>query len=253
MSVDSGNSSPTGGPTPREQMPPTARAVTKAQSTEHVARRPALIGLAQLTAIGLAAAAGAGLIAFGLDQGSLPPRPPTSAGPAPLDSAEQVERARAHELGRSPPLRLDIPAIDVHADVVRVSLAADGSLAAPPIDRAMSVGWYTLGPTPGEPGAAVVLGHVDAEGVGPAVFYRIGKLEPGSTLSVTRADGSRAVFTVTGGASYPKDELPYERIFADLDYPTLRLVTCGAPFDDHQRTWENNVVVYAVLTDSRPR
>jgi hypothetical protein len=115
----------------------------------------------------------------------------------------------------------------------------------------MSVGWYRLGPTPGEPGAAVVLGHVDAESVGPAVFYRLGELEPGDRLSVTRADGSHAVFTVTGGASYPKDKLPYQRIFANLDYPVLRLVTCGGRFDYRKRTWENNLVVYAILTDSR--
>ena len=47
------------------------------------------------------------------------------------------------------------------------------------------------------------------------------------------------------------DQLPYGRIFADLDYPVLRLVTCGGRFDERKRTWENNLVVYAVLTESR--
>jgi Sortase domain len=238
------------GPTPNEQTPTMARQVGGRYSTPHGwGRQPGLVRLGQLTAIGLVAAAGAGLIAFGQDRGPLPPHAATVA--APLDSPAQVERARAHALSRSLPVRVDIPRIDIHADVVKVGVTARGSLEVPPLDRARSVGWYRLGPTPGEPGAAVVLGHVDAEAVGPAVFYRLGELEPGDRLSVTRADGSHAIFTVTGGASYPKDELPYERIFAALDYPVLRLVTCGAPFDDRKRTWENNLVVYAILTDSR--
>jgi hypothetical protein len=209
-----------------------------------------LVRLGQLTAIGLVAAAGAGLIAFGQDRGPLPPQPATVA--APLDSPAQVQRARAYALSRSRPVRVDIPRLGFHADVVTVGVTPRGSLEAPPLDRAMSVGWYRLGPAPGEPGAAVLLGHVDAESVGPAVFYRLGELEPGDRLSVTRADGSHGIFTVTGGASYPKDQLPYARIFAGLDYPALRLVTCGGRFDERKRTWENNLVVYAILTDSRP-
>lgn len=236
------------GPTLDEQTPPMARRFV-GWPPRRGAGQPDLVWLGQLTAIGLLAAAGAGLIAFGQDRGPLPPHAVAVA--APLDSAEQVERARAHVLSRSLPVRVDIPRIGVHADVVKVGVTPRGSLEAPPLDRARSVGWYRLGPTPGEPGAAVVLGHVDAEGVGPAVFYRLGKLESGDTLSVTRADGSHATFTVTGGASYPKDRLPYGRIFADLDYPVLRLVTCGGRFDDRTRTWENNLVVYAILTDSR--
>jgi Sortase domain len=238
------------GPTVNEQAPTMARQVGGRYSIGRGgAGQPRLIRLGQLTAIGLVAAAGAGLIAFGQDGGPLPPQAATVA--APLDSPAQVARARAHELSRSRPVRVDIPRLGVHADVVNIGVTPRGSLEAPPLDRAMSVGWYRLGPTPGEPGAAVVLGHVDAESVGPAVFYRLGELEPGDRLSVTRSDGSQAIFTVTGGASYPKDKLPYERIFAGLDYPALRLVTCGGRFNEHKHTWESNLVVYAILTDSR--
>ena len=239
------------GPARNEQRPTTARQFRHWYSTRRDRAQPGLVWLGQLTAIGLVAVAGAGLIAFGQDGGPLPPQA-AAAAPAPLDSEAQAQRARAHALSRSLPIRVDIPRINVHADVVKVGVTPRGSLEVPPLDRAMSVGWYRLGPTPGQPGAAVVLGHVDADRVGRAVFYRLGELEPGNTLTVTRADGSRAIFTVTGGASYPKDELPYERIFAALDYPVLRLVTCGGPFDHRSRTWENNLVVYAILTDSRP-
>lgn len=246
MSADPAPLAPT-----RDELAPTMLGQFRDRnSTRPSGGQQGLVRLGQLTAIGLVAVAGAGLIAIGQDRGPLPPQAALAA-PAPLDSAAQVQQARARALSRSLPVHIDIPRINVHADVVKVGVTPDGSLEVPPLNRAKSVGWYKLGPTPGEPGAAVVIGHVDAERVGPAVFYRLGELEPGNTLSVTRADGSHAIFTVTGGASYPKDELPYERIFPALDYPVLRLVTCGAPFNDRKRTWENNLVVYAILTDSR--
>src|SRR5262245_10467889 len=142
------------GPTLSEQTPTMARQVGGWRGG---AGQPRLVRLGQLTAIGLVAAAGVGLIAFGQDRGPLPPQAATTA--APLDSPAQMERARAHAMSRSRPVRVDIPRLGVHAEVVNVGVRR-GSLEAPPLDRAMSVGWYRLGPTPGEPGAAVVLGHV---------------------------------------------------------------------------------------------
>src|SRR5262245_48329276 len=90
------------GPTLSEQTPSMARQVGGWRGG---AGQPGLVRLGQLTAIGLVAAAGVGLIAFGQDRGPLPPQPAAVA--APLDSPAQVARARAYALSRSGPVRAD--------------------------------------------------------------------------------------------------------------------------------------------------
>ena len=84
----------------------------------------------------------------------------------------------AAALHRSVPTRISIPALGVRAPVVGVGTAADGSIAAPAIDKPDETGWYRLGPTPGERGTAVIVGHVDTADR-PAVFAKLGALGRG--------------------------------------------------------------------------
>ena len=65
---------------------------------------------------------------------------------------------------------------------------------------------------------------------------------------VDRADGTTARFTVTGVARYPKSEFPTEAVYGPTTRAELRLVTCGGEFDRSARSYEDNVVVTAVLT-----
>jgi hypothetical protein len=82
------------------------------------------------------------------------------------------------------------------------------------------------------------------------VFFNLGAMRPGDHLSVTRADGTRANFTVTEVGSYPHDQFPTEAVYGSSPTPVLRLVTCGGPF---QRGvgYDGNVVVFADM-DSSP-
>ena len=71
-------------------------------------------------------------------------------------------------------------------------------------------GWYTGSPRPGEPGGAVIAGHVDSV-QGRGVFFRLRLLKPGEQVYVRRADGTLAVFTITSVRLLPEDRLPDER------------------------------------------
>jgi hypothetical protein len=65
---------------------------------------------------------------------------------------------------------------------------------------------------------------------------------------VDRADGSTVSFTVTRVDRYPKDAFPTDRVYAPTSEPELRLITCGGTFDRSERSYEDNVVVFARLT-----
>lgn len=142
------------------------------------------------------------------------------------------------------PVRIRIPAIGVDAAVLRLAVDAQGVLPPPPTNE--DTGWWQAGPEPGEPGPAVLVGHVDSSD-GPAVFYRLRELGPGDMIIVDRADGSAATFTVERLERHSKDAFPTEAVYGRTPVPLLRLVTCGGEFDRSTRHYLDNVIVFAAL------
>jgi hypothetical protein len=142
------------------------------------------------------------------------------------------------------PIRVAIPKIRVTSSLDRLGKERDGSIQAP---RQWGVaGWYALGPRPGEPGSAVILGHVDSTS-GPAVFYRLRELRRGDQVQVTREDGTSVRFVVTRTEQYLKTRFPTEDVYFPTLTPELRLVTCGGEFDQSTGHYRSNVIVFADL------
>ena len=186
--------------------------------------------------------------------GALPAAPaaaPVTTG-RPVAAPGPTGEHRSDKLGRSLPLSLDIPTIGVHTRLMTLGLNRDGTVEVPPVTRTAPAGWYKNLSTPGEAGPAVILGHVDAERGGPAVFYRLKELKKGDDLSIDRADGRTAYFTVRSVARYPRTDFPTDAVYGSRPDAELRLVTCGGSFDPIQRHYRDNVVVYATMTGSTP-
>jgi Sortase domain len=143
------------------------------------------------------------------------------------------------------PVRLRIPAAHVDTALQSLGRNADGTIAVPS-DPAVA-GWYAQGPRPGQPGPAVILGHVDSA-TGPAVFFRLDRLSPGDAITVDSADGSTRSFRVTGVTRVPKNQFPTDLVYLPTLQPVLRLVTCGGSFDRAAHSYRDNVIVFADLT-----
>jgi Sortase domain len=142
------------------------------------------------------------------------------------------------------PVRLRVPAAHVNTALQQLGRNADGTIAVP-TDPAVA-GWYAQGPRPGQPGPAVILGHVDSS-TGPAVFYSVSRLKPGDAIAVDSADGSTRTFQVTGVTRVPKNEFPTDLVYLPTLQPALRLVTCGGSFDPAVHSYRDNVIVFAEL------
>jgi hypothetical protein len=184
-----------------------------------------------------------------------PPAPPPVATAAPvvvvpqrpvLPATHVVHRAPA--LDRSAPTKIAIPSINLRAWVDQVALLPDGTIETPPYERANRAAWYRLGPAPGEPGSAVIVGHVDSKKA-VAVFWYLTGIQPGDPIEVIREDGRTAVFTVSSVERFAKTEFPTDRVYADVDVPVLRLVTCGGRYENGRYT--DNVIVFASMTEIR--
>ncbi len=147
----------------------------------------------------------------------------------------------------SRPVRLSVPAIKVDAPVTPVGQARDGSVDVPPLTETDQTGWYNRGAVPGEPGRAIIVGHVDSKS-GPAVFYRLRDLKPGARITVTRADRSVVTFTVDSVEYFDKANLPAARVYGDTGPAELRLITCGGTWLGGRTGYEDNVIVFASRT-----
>jgi Sortase domain len=177
---------------------------------------------------------------------SPPPLPPAwAAGDRQPPRLPPGARARDALLARSRPVSIDIPSISVHAKIVALGLNPNGSVAVPPLSRAMETSWYDVGPAPGQPGAAAILGHVDAASIGPAVFYELGELRPGAKIFVRLRSGRTAVFETYSVALYAKAKFPTRRVYGYTSWPTLRLITCGGVFDPRTGHYLGNIVAFA--------
>ncbi|MDL4818299.1 class F sortase [Actinomadura opuntiae] len=209
-------------------------------------------------AAGRRAAAAAGVLLTGLllsgcgggDGGGAssskpPPAPAPSAAPSGTTAASNVS-----SLAPSEPTTITIPRIGVSAPVGQIGLKPGGQIEEPPLSRPNLAGWYKEGPTPGEVGPAVILGHVDADKKA-AVFYRLKDLKPGDKIQIGRKDGTTATFTVERAQRVNKDAFPHQKVFGEsLDHPALRLVTCGGAFDPRAGHYTENLIVYSRLTAS---
>ena len=156
---------------------------------------------------------------------------------------ERGERSDAADEQQAPmPVGIRIPSIEVDAEMDALGLRDDGSIEVP-TDFART-GWWADGPEPGERGPAVVLGHVDSRS-GPAVFFSLTELQPGDEVIIDRVDGSSVAYRVDRIEQHAKDEFPTEAVYGATDDPQLRLVTCGGDFDQSERSYRDNVVVFA--------
>ncbi|WP_244872235.1 class F sortase [Catellatospora sp. TT07R-123] len=211
-------------------------------------RRMGRFSATTLTAV--CALLGLGLLAAALITAPEPPPQPAADGSRyhAGDADRRPDARGVRPMDRSVPVRVRIPAINVDAVVVTVGTNPDGTLQVPELTHADLTGWYRYGPSPGERGNAVIVGHVDTRASGPAVFYDLGRLAAGTRVEVVRMDGTVAVFGVVKVRSFPKAEFPATRVFGSSDDMGLRLVTCGGTYDEAQRNYLNSTVVFASLT-----
>jgi hypothetical protein len=183
-------------------------------------------------------------VATGCSSDPAPAPAPSVAAPSSVASPG----ARVAPLAKSPPIRVQIPAIGVDSPLMELGLRADGTMQVPPAD--FPAGWYTGAPTPGELGPAILAGHVDWAGK-PGVFLRLHDLKPDDEVTVARQDGSAAVFRVTQVKEYPKNEFPTDVVYGDLDHAGLRLITCGGVLNRLAHSYDDNIIVFADLVGTR--
>ncbi|HEY8864456.1 MAG TPA: sortase [Candidatus Dormibacteraeota bacterium] len=200
------------------------------------------------------------LLIAGLVAGSSPSLPAPSVAPRLTTAAEsvQLDRGLPRERSIAPPAldtvaperleppawRLVIASIGVDAPIEPVGLDAQHAMASP--SSLATVGWFSQGPLPGQPGDAVIDGHYGLPST-PAVFRGLDRLRPGDTLQVIWPDGRQLQFRIATSTIVAANSPPPPDVFTRTGPARLTLITCAGAWEQSQRTYSERLIVTAEL------
>ena len=142
---------------------------------------------------------------------------------------------------------LEIPAIALAAPIEDVGIQNSGDMDVPSHNQWEGVGWYKFGTFPGDPGSAVIDGHLDRPGGYPAVFWNLKKLHVGDLIKVVNPGEKMLHFQVKEMDYYQPQDAPLPKIFGDRSGIYLNLVTCAGEWIPEQHQTTLRLVVYTQL------
>ena len=172
-------------------------------------------------------------------EAAAPPLRPVVAKPGAAALGPESLEPIAGGVRPARPVRITIPAAGVD-DPIQPVHERDGGIEVPDVGKA---GWWEAGPRPGEPGRAVLIGHIDGTN-GPGLFARVPSLPPGTDISILDRRGDVHRYNVVGGSQVAKRAFPSEYVYGSASAPVLILITCGGPYDPG-RGYRDNVLLYA--------
>jgi sortase (surface protein transpeptidase) len=143
------------------------------------------------------------------------------------------------------PVYLTIPTMGVVSKVEHVTVDKDNNMDIP--KEAMNVGWFKPGTVPGNPGNAVMDGHLNWYGIPQAVFYHLDKLKAGDRVYVRDDKGRDRAFVVTKQQVCTWDKCPLMEVFGPSKQTRLNLITCQGVFDRATQNYDKRLVVFTEM------
>ncbi len=143
------------------------------------------------------------------------------------------------------PVRLIIPTINVNTNIQHLGITTSGEMEIP--SNAVDVGWFKLGPHPGEIGNAVIAGHFNGENDEAGVFANLYKLKKGDRVYVKSNKGITVTFIVRETRLYDPG-LAGEVFSLNDEIAHLNLVTCDGVWDGVKKSYSKRLVVFADIS-----
>lgn len=140
----------------------------------------------------------------------------------------------------APMTRLRIQSLGIDSAIEVKTIDTDGVMQAPGAPD--FVAWYDFSSQSVEDGNAVFAGHLDYAGYGPAVFWRLGDVQPGDIIEVHHADGVVVRYAVTSVQPFSATD-DASSVVASQGRPTITLITCDGDFDPTDRAYADRLVV----------
>lgn len=146
---------------------------------------------------------------------------------------------------------LIVPSAGIRAAVVQVGLTTDGAMGSP--DNPFVVGWFNRSALPGELGNALLGGHRDYQDrdghIDVGVCWELDKTRVGDQLIMHDESTSRYyVYDIVDIATIRPDSKEAVKYLSQTKESVVTLITCSGDFDEATHSYEERIVVVALLT-----
>jgi LPXTG-site transpeptidase (sortase) family protein len=153
----------------------------------------------------------------------------------PLSNMQIVSKTRL-------PLLLNIPKLNINANIQYVSLTPDGLMDVP--SNQFEVAWYQPGTPPGEIGSAVITGHFGKEN---SVFNDLDELKKGDEIKIINDQSNAVVFVVSKTEKYEADDNASTVFFSDDNQAHLNLITCQGVWNKNTKSYPSRLIIFTDL------
>lgn len=161
------------------------------------------------------------------------------------DETPPGDTCKNHTVAAQEPRYIEISRLDITGCVQKVGIDQHNAIAAP--TNVHLAGWYTGSVLPGEKGVSIIDGHVRGR-YSDAIFGNLKNAVKGDTIRLQRGDKTWLTFKVADVAHYPADDaMPvlFDQL-PDVD-SQLTLITCSGRYDTETATYDQRIIVRAVL------
>jgi len=143
------------------------------------------------------------------------------------------------------------PSAGIRAAVVQVGLTADGAMGSP--DNPFVVGWFNRSALPGELGNALLGGHRDYQdrdgNIDVGVCWKLDETSVGDQLLIfDEAQNRYYVYDIVDMATIRPDSREAIRYLSQTRESVITLITCSGDFDDETHSYEERLIVVALLS-----
>ena len=164
----------------------------------------------------------------------------TSTSPKPAEKPS----TSTYNVAPDMPKFFTVNKINIFARIIPLGLTKSGALATP--NNVYDVGWYSGSSKPGQPGTALMDGHVSSW-TNKGVFYNIKTLRAGDKIQITMGDNTVLNYTVTGSQVYDKDKVDMNKAMTSsvTGKNGLNFITCTGKYNASEDQFAQRIVVFA--------
>lgn len=147
------------------------------------------------------------------------------------------------DLNSGLPVKLNIPSINLSANIFSVSLTKEEIVDVPTHD----VGWYQDGVKPGDVGNSVLDGHYINKDGSVGIFYTLNQLQTGQDIYTIDDKNQELHFKITEIELVNVADFPIEKVYGRTDKRMLNLITCAGSYDSSKKDYTQRLIIYSQL------